>query len=112
MTAPPQPSPHVESAPPMSTKTPVKTSNDSAKVERRKYALSMEDIKRAENALSLGQFERAVAFSDMAYKTSQDGRIFRAMIEVHVRAAQRRPAAIPNFEDERRWLVCALQDDP
>src|SRR6202035_3603516 len=51
------------------------------------------------------------ALSHLAYKQSSDGRIFRAMIEVHLRAASKRPPTLETFEDDRRWLLCALSDD-
>jgi hypothetical protein len=33
------------------------------------------------------------------------------MIEVHLRAATKRPPSLEAFEDEKRWLLCALNDD-
>ncbi|HEV2963365.1 MAG TPA: Hsp70 family protein [Candidatus Angelobacter sp.] len=81
------------------------------KAEQRKFALAKHNLKEAEAALKDGRLEQAVRVSHGAYKTSGDGRIFRAMIEVHLRAAAKRPPTPQTFEEDRRWLLCALADD-
>jgi hypothetical protein len=81
------------------------------KAERRKYVLGRDHLSQAERALKEGRLAEAVGLSHRAYQTSNDGRIFRAMIEVHLRAARKRPPAIQTFQEEMQWLLCALQDD-
>lgn len=81
------------------------------KAGRRKYALAKDHIRKAEAALRDGRLEQAVRLSHSAYKQSSDGRIFRAMIEIHLRAASKRSPILETFEDDRRWLLCALSDD-
>jgi hypothetical protein len=84
---------------------------DEEKQRRREYLRARDEIIRAEQALKEGRLEQAVAFSHLAYKESTDGRIFRAMIKVHLRAV-RQPPTLQNFAEHRIWLVCAVRDDP
>lgn len=81
------------------------------KTKKRRYLLAKDELKKAEKALREGALEHAVRLSHLAFQTSEDGRIFSAMIEVHLRAARRHPNSLENFEDHRRWLLCALVDD-
>jgi hypothetical protein len=81
------------------------------RAERRKYLLGRDYLRQAEGALKEGRLGEAVLLSHKAHEASADSRVFAAMIEVHLRAARRRPAAPAHFAEERRWLLCALKDD-
>ena len=81
------------------------------RAERRKYLLGKDYLKQAERALKEGRLTEAVQLSHKAHETSGDDRIFRAMIEVHLRAVRRRSPAPQHFAEERRWLLCARADD-
>lgn len=82
------------------------------RAERRKYIRAKDEINKAQTALSNGQLEQAVGLSHAAYNQSDDHRIFDVMIRIHLIAAAKRPPDDRNFSDERRWLLCALNDDP
>jgi hypothetical protein len=84
---------------------------DEEKLKRREYLRARDEIIHAEQALKEGRLEQAIAYSHLAYKESADGRIFGAMIKVHLRAV-RQPFTLQNFREHRDWLVCALQHDP
>jgi hypothetical protein len=98
-------------ASPLTTPAPAGADED-ARNQRRDYVRAREVIKDAELALKLGQLTRAVQLSHRAYQESADGRIFAALIEVHLRAVRKKPATVENFHEQRIWLVCARQDDP
>jgi hypothetical protein len=106
--------PRAEDAAPaeaLPTTAPVDTATAAARAKRRALAVARDDLRQAEAALNDGRLEAAVALSHRAYQTCDDGKVFRAMVEVHLRAARRRPAAPKTFADDRRWLLCALADD-
>nr|MBC8355025.1 Hsp70 family protein [Planctomycetota bacterium] len=88
-----------------------KDEKSAKRAERRKYIRAKEELKKAQDALNKGQLEQAVGLSHAAYEQSADHRIFDAMIKVHLIAASKRPPHDSNFADERRWLLCALNDD-
>lgn len=90
----------------------VRRDDDETKTSRRDYVRARELIRDAELGLKEGRLEQAVALSHLAYKTSTDGRIFGAMIEVHLRACRKKPPAIDNFSEHATWLRCAFRDDP
>ncbi len=101
-----------DSAEPAAVKPSPEADQEAAeKTRKRKYVLAKDDLKKAEKALREGNLELAVRLSHRAFETSNAGRIFRAMIEVHLRAARRRPSTPETFGDDRRWLLCALSDD-
>ena len=81
------------------------------KSARRAFLRASEHIKKAEQLLKEGRIAEAVGSSHAAWSESQDPRIFRAMIEVHLRASRRRPPAIENFLEDRHHLLCALDAD-
>jgi hypothetical protein len=110
---PAQPAAAAEKAPPPPlAPAPVRDKEAAAKADRRKYILAKDDIRKAEAALREGRLEEAVGLSHLAIGESGDNRIFKAMIELHLRAATKRPPRLEYFEDDRRWLLCALADDP
>jgi len=86
--------------------------DDESKSSRRDYVRAREIIRDAELALREGRLEHAVALSHLAHNTSTDGRIFGAMIEVHLRVCRKKPPTIDNFAEHASWLRCALRDDP
>lgn len=83
---------------------------------RRHYRVAAEQLRKNAQPLLLSDdrndLEQAVRASHKAYEQSQDERILKAMIRVHLKAAARRAPEVKNFDDERRWLLCAFKDDP
>ena len=77
----------------------------------REYVRARKYLRMAEASLKSGRLEESVRLSHQARQTSNDSRIFRVMIEIHLRAASRHPPAPGTFVDDRRWLLCALNDD-
>lgn len=83
----------------------------SGSVNQREYTLAKKYLRQADSLLNAGEAENAVRLSHKARQVSSDSRIFRTMIEVHLRAANQHVPTPQNFADHRRWLLCALADD-
>jgi hypothetical protein len=75
------------------------------------YPLAKKHLRMAEASLRASRPEEAVRLSHKAWQTSSDSRIFRAMIKIHLRVASQHPPSPGTFVDDRRWLLCALNDD-
>jgi len=88
------------------------TEESERKAQRMAYIRGRENLRRAERYLREGRLAEAVGASHLAGDESKDPQILEGMIKVHLRAARKRPPVPENFAEERRYLLCALGDDP
>jgi hypothetical protein len=85
---------------------------DPGREARRAYLGAREHIKLAEQLLREGLTRPAIDAGHKAYASSQDERIFNAMMEIHFRVVRRTKPHVDNFQEHREWLLCAYDHDP
>jgi hypothetical protein len=97
---------------------PVDSDIEMRRAERRKRGQLVEArqiIRQARLFLEQGDLkslDRSVQLSHQANEKSKDERIFKDVIDIHLKAATSRPPRIETFKDDARWLVCAFGHDP